>query len=158
MFNMLSGLSKTLHRVAQRGRSGSAAGCGQAGQGGWQRERHKRQRYPRALAGCLGGDSRRNRDRFAASVSPFIFYCTHFLQNIHEKFHISRDSTYGIHTESVHTLLILLSTPLFSGKPAFQMKAYETLMRSDRSIALTRTLLLYFADQGEAPAAYLNEV
>ena len=71
---------------------------------------------------------------------------------------IYRDSTYGIHTESVHALLILLSTPLFSGKPAFQMKAYQTLMRSDRSLALTRTLLLYFADQGEAPAAYLNEV
>ena len=77
---MLSGLSKTLHRVTQGGRSDSAAGCGQARQGGWQRERHKRQRYPRALAGCLGGDSRRNRDRFAASVSPFIFSCNHFLQ------------------------------------------------------------------------------
>ena len=38
------------------------------------------------------------------------------------------------------------------------MKAYQTLMRSERSLALTRTLLLYFADQGEAPAAYLNEV
>jgi len=68
-----------------------------------------------------------------------------------------QDSTYGIHTESVHALLILLSTPLFSGKPAFQMKAYQALMTSDRSLALTRTLLLYFADQGEAPAAYLNE-
>lgn len=68
-----------------------------------------------------------------------------------------RDLTYGIHTESVHSLLILLSTPLFSSKPAFLMKAYRALMQSEKSLALTRTLLTYFAQQNEAPSAYLNE-
>jgi hypothetical protein len=66
------------------------------------------------------------------------------------------DLTYGLHTECVTTLIQLLSSPVVSTKPAFQLRSYRAVMLSHRAPELTAVLLNNFAEQKMAPATYLS--
>ena len=72
---------------------------------------------------------------------------------------ISSDVTYGLHTETVSTLLILLSTPMFSTKPSFQMKTFRLIMNTNSESAhkFTHRLLENFSERRSAPATYISE-
>ena len=68
--------------------------------------------------------------------------------------------TYGLQCESVHSLLVLLSAPVFCVlRPAAQMRSFRSVMgvSAPRAAALARALLASFSDQAPAPSSYLSE-
>ena len=69
------------------------------------------------------------------------------------------DLTYGLLCESAATLQLLLSGPLFSPNPTFQLKSYRIVMSADKPTAskMASKLVTLFTEQTAAPATYLSE-
>lgn len=67
-----------------------------------------------------------------------------------------KDSTYGIHLESVTTLLVLLSVQLHSGRKSDQSNIYRLIMRKHTTHAplLIKCLLQNFTNQQKIPVGF----
>ena len=73
--------------------------------------------------------------------------------------HNFSDLTYGLLCESVATLHLVLSGPLFSPCPAFQLKSYRIVMAMDKANAarLSSRLFDLSSSQTVAPSNYISE-
>lgn len=83
-----------------------------------------------------------------------------FLDYIY-RYYAYRDLTYGLLCESINTLVILLSPPLFASqhKPYFQLQCFRTIFDIEDEALIHRfihCLLKNFVEQKVAPAAYIN--
>nr|XP_040563267.1 dymeclin-like isoform X2 [Lepeophtheirus salmonis] len=58
-------------------------------------------------------------------------------------------STYTLHTEATLSLLIMLSSTLYSSQPAIHYRSYKLIMSSPKAMALIRSLLTRFMDRME---------